>query len=74
MDDPFRPSQGRRSLRLPGNSYARAGAYFITIVTQGRICLLGDVVEGEMRLNAAGEMVTRVCAEMPHHIPGMGWG
>jgi putative transposase len=44
----------RRSLRLRGYDYALAGAYFVTIVTQDRACLLGDVVAGAMRLNDAG--------------------
>jgi len=47
----------RRSIRLPGYDYADAGAYFITICTHGRACLFGQVVDGEMRLNALGEIV-----------------
>jgi len=47
----------RRSIRLPGYDYSAAGAYFITICTQGRECLFGQVVDGEMRLNALGEIV-----------------
>jgi len=33
------------------------GAYFITICTQGKKCLFGEVVDGEMRLNEAGRLV-----------------
>lgn len=47
----------RRSIRLPGYDYAAAGAYFITICTQGRECLFGQVADGEMRLNDLGEIV-----------------
>jgi REP element-mobilizing transposase RayT len=47
----------RRSIRLRGYDYSQAGAYFITIVTQDRTCLLGDVVDGQMRLNEFGEIV-----------------
>jgi putative transposase len=47
----------RRSIRLKGYDYTQAGAYFITIVTQDRACLFGEVVEGEMRLNPFGEIV-----------------
>jgi REP element-mobilizing transposase RayT len=36
----------RRSIRLKGYNYSEAGAYFITICTQNRECLFGDVVEG----------------------------
>ena len=49
----------RRSLRLKGYNYAQAGAYFVTVVLQGRPLLFGDVVDGEMRLNDAGKMTHR---------------
>jgi REP element-mobilizing transposase RayT len=47
----------RRSIRLKGYDYSQAGAYFITICTQDRACLLGDVVDGEMQENEFGEIV-----------------
>ena len=47
----------RRSLRLKGYDYTHVGAYFVTIVTQGRLCLFGEIVGKEMRLNEAGEMM-----------------
>lgn len=47
----------RRSIRLPGYDYASAGAYFITVCTHDRECLFGQIVNGEMRLNALGEIV-----------------
>ena len=47
----------RRNLRLKGYDYSMAGAYFVTICTQDRACLFGDVVDGAMHLNEAGEMV-----------------
>ena len=46
----------RRSIRLSGYDYTSAGAYFITICTHGRDCLFGRVVDGEMQLNALGEI------------------
>ncbi len=76
----------RRSIRLPGYDYAQAGAYFVTIVTQGRECLFGQVVNGEMRLNDAGRIAQdewlrtavirpRVTLDafviMPNHIHGI---
>ena len=48
----------RRSIRLQGYDYSRPGAYFVTICVQDRACLFGDVVNGEMRLNVAGVMVS----------------
>ena len=49
--------QRRRSIRLKGYDYSKAGAYFVTVVTQGRLPLFGEVVEGEMRLNPFGDIV-----------------
>jgi len=61
----------RRSIRLRGYDYALAGAYFVSIVTQDRACLLGEVVEGAMRLNDAGQMVRAVWDELPVFYPGV---
>lgn len=47
----------RRSIRLKGYNYSRAGLYFITICCQDRACLFGDVINGKMVLNDAGKMV-----------------
>ncbi len=60
----------RRSLRLPGYDYAQAGAYFVTVCTQGRECLLGDVTPtGEIALNQAGHMVERWWQELEIKFP-----
>ena len=47
----------RRSVRLKGYDYASPGVYFVTVVTQDRACLFGEVEGGEMRLNGLGEIV-----------------
>jgi REP element-mobilizing transposase RayT len=47
----------RWSIRLKGYDYSLAGAYFVTICTQNRLCLFGNIVENQMRLNDAGEIV-----------------
>jgi putative transposase len=36
----------RRSIRLQGYDYSGAGAYFITICTQNRECLFGNIIVG----------------------------
>ena len=61
----------RRSVRLKDYDYHQAGAYFVTIVAQDRRCLFGDVVEGKMRLNPAGQMVQTVWDEMPNNYPNV---
>ena len=47
-----------RPIRLPGYDYAQTGAYFVTICTNNRECLFGEIVAGEMRLNPAGVIVS----------------
>ncbi len=47
----------RRSIRLKGYDYRWAGAYFVTVCTHNRECLLGEIVDGQMRLNELGEIV-----------------
>ena len=59
----------RRSIRLKGYDYCQVGAYFVTIVTQDRVCLFGAVVDGEMRLNDAGRMVAQCWQQIPAHFP-----
>jgi putative transposase len=59
----------RRSIRLKGYDYRREGGYFVTMVTQERASLFGEVVNGEMILNAAGEMAARWWLELPNKFP-----
>mgnify|MGYP000913469741 FL=1 len=61
----------RRSIRLKGYDYSQSGACFVTICTQNRVCLFGDIVDGEMRLNDAGKIVHGVWNDLPNHYPGM---
>jgi putative transposase len=44
----------RRSIRLRGYDYSRAGAYFVTVCTHNRMCLFGEIINGKMRLNDGG--------------------
>ena len=46
----------RRSIRLKGYDYSQAGLYFITICCEDRICRFGNIVDGEMILNAYGQI------------------
>src|SRR3990172_7834035 len=61
----------RRSIRLRGYDYAQAGAYFVTICTQNRECLFGEVVDGQMVLNDPGKILESVWSELPDHYPGV---
>lgn len=46
----------RRSIRLKGYDYSRAGLYFITLCTQNRRHLFGTIVQGVMKRNLFGEI------------------
>jgi len=59
MTEDDRERHHRRSVRLKDYDYAQPGAYFVTVCTQERACLFGHVVNGEMRLNDAGEVVRK---------------
>ncbi|MDP2807546.1 MAG: transposase [bacterium] len=47
----------RRSIRLPEYDYSQEGAYFVTICTQDRKCIFGEIVNGKMVLNEWGQIV-----------------
>jgi len=55
----------RRSIRLRGHDYAGGGAYFVTVCTQGKECIWGEIVDGEMRLNQAGRLVQKIWHALP---------
>ena len=61
----------RRSIRLKGYDYSQAGAYFVTICTNNRECLFGDFIDGEIRLNDAGQMVRRIWNDLSVKFPGI---
>ena len=47
----------RKSIRLKDFDYSRNGYYFVTICTNDRKCLFGEIVDGQMRMNACGVIV-----------------
>jgi len=54
---PDQPTYHRRSIRLDGFDYSQNGAYFVTLVTFQRQCLLGKVLDGQMVLSSIGKIV-----------------
>ena len=64
---PFNPHiHHRKSIRLKGYDYTQAGLYFITICTQKRAFLFGNIMDGEMLLNDAGMMVENQWLKLPN--------
>ncbi|WP_107788026.1 transposase [Nitrosomonas ureae] len=59
----------RKSIRLQGYDYSQAGAYFITICTHDRMPLFGEIVDGVMVLNTAGQIVEKCWGAIPEHFP-----
>jgi REP element-mobilizing transposase RayT len=57
----------RRSIRLRGYDYSKEGVYFLTLCTKDRACLFGDIADGKMRLNKAGEIVKKCWNDIPSH-------
>jgi len=58
----------RRSIRLPGHDYTSPGAYFVTICVHGGECLLGEVLDGGMRLSQFGQVVSHYWPRIPTHV------
>ena len=62
-------SHRRKSIRLQGYDYSQAGLYFITVCTHNRVPLFGEIVDGVMALNAAGQIVEKCWCAIPEHFP-----
>ena len=66
---PSQPTKRRGLLRLRHFDYATPGAYFVTLCTWGRRSLFGRISNGEMHLNALGDIVRACWLELPAHYP-----
>lgn len=54
----------RKVIRLQHFDYSQDNLYFITICVNHKLCLFGNVIEGEMKLSSAGKMVQRWYLEL----------
>jgi putative transposase len=59
----------RHSPRLREYDYALNGAYFVTLCTQGRECVFGEVSDGVLVPNGAGQMVQEIWKGLPEQFP-----
>lgn len=59
----------RRSLRLKGYDYSRAGAYFVTVCTTDRGPLFGEIVDDALVENPYAKIVRRCWDALPNHYP-----
>ncbi len=56
---------GRKKIRLPDYDYTSPGVYFVTISTKDSQCFLGDVIDGNMKLNTIGKIVHSCWVQLP---------
>ena len=61
----------RKSIRLPAYDYAQTGAYFVTIVSDRRRGLFGEIRDGEFGANEQGRIVSDCWESVPLHFPGI---
>ena len=61
----------RKSIRKKGYDYAQKGLYFITINCYRRACLFGEIHQGKMILNEAGNIAQTCWLEIPQHFPNV---
>jgi len=62
-------SPHRRPLRLPEYDYSQPGAYFVTVCTRDRECILGEVVDASFRPNEMGTMVEHTLLWLTRQFP-----
>jgi len=63
------PLKYRKQLRLKDYDYTQVGVYFLTICIHQRACLLGDIIDETMVLNAAGHMIAQRWQDIPSQFP-----
>ncbi|HOX96875.1 MAG TPA: hypothetical protein PL066_00770 [bacterium] len=59
----------RKSIRKKHFDYRQSAYYFITICTDGREHLFGEIIDGEMILNDTGKIVEKCWLSIPRHFP-----
>ena len=64
-------NQHINSTRLIDYDYSQPGAYFVTLCTNFKIDMFGEVVDNEMRLNNAGEIAREMWKTIPERFPGV---
>jgi len=61
----------RRSIRLKDYDYSQPGGYFITICTQHKACLFGEIKDAKMELNIAGQIIKKWWLKIPNKFPAI---
>jgi len=61
----------RRSIRIKGYDYSNNGAYYMTICTQNRELLFGNVKNKEMHLNEYGNIANKYWLDLSERYPNI---
>jgi len=61
----------RRSIRLKGYDYTQPGAYFVTICSQDRSGVLGEIVNDDIHLSPTGQTAHDFWYRVPEHFPNV---
>ena len=69
MNQPQRRVGVTSRLRLRGHDYAEPASYVVTLCTEQRICLFGEVVEDTMMRSTAGEVIASWWESIPIQFP-----
>ena len=59
----------RKPLRLAGYDYTKPGAYFVTVCTQNRACILGEAFGDKIILSNAGDLVEKNWQDLTNRYP-----
>ncbi len=59
----------RRSIRLKDYDYSLPSAYFVTLVTNDRLNLFGEIKDGVMKNNVLGEIIASKWINLEHYFP-----
>jgi putative transposase len=61
----------RRSIRLKDYDYSQVGAYYVTICTWNKECLLGDIANSEIKISPIGVIIQKEWNEIPNRFPNV---
>ncbi|MFH2137726.1 MAG: transposase [Candidatus Omnitrophota bacterium] len=61
----------RKLNRLKEYDYSQAGYYYVTICVYVRECLFGNIINNNMELNNAGEMMGKILQKLPEYYPNI---
>ncbi|MCX5859329.1 MAG: transposase [Proteobacteria bacterium] len=61
----------RRSVRLKGYDYSGTGAYFVTVCTNRKKCILGKVIDEQIVPTTIGKIAKNCWEEIPKHFPNV---